>query len=446
MQRKTVRIIQKLRRPFIQFIQLEQSSGIILIGVTFLSLMLANSQYSEPFLALWEKHLSINFENFHFDHSLLHWINDGLMAIFFLLVGLEIKRELLEGELSSVRQAMFPIFAALGGMIVPAIIYSLFNLNTATSSGWGIPMATDIAFALAILSLLSNRVPVSLKIFLTALAIIDDLGAVIVIAVFYTADLSLPYLFKALLVFLGLLLLNRIKVKKLFIYVVLGILLWYFMYESGVHATVAGVLLALTIPYKTMLPKDKLVHMLQNKFSQIRKNVPSPETTSRMIMEEIEEVVEKTSSVSQKLEHTLHGYVLYLIMPIFALANTGLVLETESFSEVLSPGGIGIFLGLVLGKPLGICLFCWLAVKTNISSFPEYTTWQHIIGAGFLGGIGFTMSIFITLLAFQNADQQNMAKLAVLFASLTAASIGYIILRNSKATIPDEQLEEEEIM
>jgi NhaA family Na+:H+ antiporter len=429
-----------------EFIHLEQSSGILLIGVTILSLILANSTYSEPFLAFWEQHLAIHLENFHFDHSLLHWINDFLMAIFFLLVGLEIKRELLEGELSSFKKAMLPVFAAIGGMIVPAIIYALCNIYSDTSSGWGIPMATDIAFALAILSLLSDKVPVSLKVFLTALAIIDDLGAVLVIAVFYTSDLSLPYLLSALLVFLSLMLLNWIKVKKIFVYVVLGIVLWYFMYKSGVHATVAGVLLALTIPYKTILPKDKLVSMLQEKFYQIRKNAPSPETTSRMIMEEIEEVLEKISSVSQKLEHTLHGYVLYLIMPIFAMANTGLVLESESFSQILSASGVGIFLGLVIGKPLGICLFCWIALKTNISSFPVGTSWQHIIGAGFLGGIGFTMSIFITLLAFQDPDQQNIAKLAVLFASLFAATVGYFILQRSKVTEPEvEQLEEEMI-
>jgi NhaA family Na+:H+ antiporter len=207
---------------------------------------------------------------------------------------------------------------------------------------------------------------------------------------------------------------------------------------------VAGVLLALTIPYKTILPKDKLVRMLQDKFNQIRNNAPSPETTSRMIMEEIEEVLDKTSSVSQKLEHTLHGYVLYLIMPIFAMANTGLVLESESFSQVLSASGIGIFLGLVIGKPLGICLFCWIAIKTNVSSFPVGTGWQHIIGAGFLGGIGFTMSIFITLLAFQDPALQNIAKLAVLFASLFAAGAGYLILQRSSLTEPEvEELEQE---
>jgi NhaA family Na+:H+ antiporter len=435
MKKKTARIILTLRRPFYDFIQLEQSSGIILIGVTFLSLILANSRFSEPFLAFWEQHLAITLSNFALNKSLLHWVNDGLMAVFFLLVGLEIKRELLEGELSTLRQAMLPIVAALGGMVVPALIYALFNYNTTTASGWGIPMATDIAFALAILSLLGNKVPTSLKVFLTALAIIDDLGAVIVIAVFYTSDLSFSDLFRALLIFAGLLVLNRLRVKKLFVYVVLGLVMWYFMYKSGVHATVAGVLLALTIPYKTALPKVQLLHLLQEKFNNIRKSIQFPETTSRMIMEEVEDIMYRTSSVSQKLEHALHGYVLYLIMPVFAMANTGLVIEGNLFSNLASPIGLGILAGLVIGKPLGIILFCWLAVKTRIAYLPEKTTWLHLTGAGFLGGIGFTMSIFITLLAFGDVAHQDISKLAILIASILAAVIGYIILNFS--TLPD---------
>jgi NhaA family Na+:H+ antiporter len=292
-------------------------------------------------------------------------------------------------------------------------------------------MATDIAFALAILSLISDRIPVSLRVFLTALAIIDDLGAVIVIAVFYTQNISFPDLFMALLVFAGLLLLNRLQVKKMFVYVVLGLVLWYFMYKSGVHATVAGVLLALAIPYKTALSKENLIQLLRETFNNIRQTLSQPDTTSRMIMEEVEEVVAKTSSVSQKLEHTLHGYVLYLIMPIFAIANTGLVIESSLLNQVFSPGSLGIIAGLVIGKPLGIWFFSWMAVKANIASLPEGANWKHLIGTGFLGGIGFTMSIFITLLAFEDPYQQNIAKMAILFASVLAAVIGFVILRSN---------------
>ncbi|MEJ7694746.1 Na+/H+ antiporter NhaA [Daejeonella sp.] len=375
-------------KTFRNFFRSKQIGGIILLLCVVISLSVANSTLGKKFEDLLSLVIGYSSETFSIEYSLAAWINDGLMAVFFLLVGLEIKREIIEGELSSPRKAAMPIFAALGGMVLPALAYSLFNSNTATSSGWGIPMATDIAFALGVLSLLGKRVPPSLKIFLAALAIVDDLGAILVIAFFYTDELHLAQLLYAAGIMAFLVLLNRLGVKKLFFYIIPGIFLWYFVHHSGIHATIAGVLLAMTIP--------------TNKG--------------------------RNTSPLEKLEHMLVRPVNFLIMPIFALANTNIKFESNMVDGLLSPMGLGILGGLIIAKPIGITLFSWLSVRLGFSALPSQSTWKHIFGLGMLAGIGFTMSIFIALLSFRSMEYQLGAKFSVLVASVIAGISGYFFL------------------
>ena len=375
-------------QSFKDFLYSQQIGGVILIICVIVSLIIANSGWSVGFNSLLSGEIGYESANIHLNYSVSLWINDGLMAIFFLLVGLEIKREIVEGELSSPKKAAMPIFAALGGMLVPAGIYFLFNASTATSSGWGIPMATDIAFALGVLSLLGKRVPTSLKIFLAALAIVDDLGAILVIAIFYTKELHWDQLLYSGGILAVLVILNRLGVKKLVFYIIPGIFLWYFIHHSGIHATIAGVLLAFTIPTNPVKERSPL----------------------------------------ETLEHAIVKPVNFLIMPIFALANTNIQFEPAMIAGLYSPLGLGIILGLVLGKPLGITLFSWLSVKAELSSLPAKATWKHIIGIGIISGIGFTMSIFIGLLSFSDPLFQIEAKFSILVASVTAGIIGFGVL------------------
>jgi NhaA family Na+:H+ antiporter len=374
--------LKGLRSLFSDFFQSEKSSGIVLIGCTILSLLIANSAWGEAYHHLWETPIG--------PYPLEFWINDGLMAIFFLMVGLEIEREIYVGELSSPRQAILPIVAALGGMLVPAAIHFGFNEGTPTAAGYGIPMATDIAFALGILSLAGKSVPLSLKIFLTALAIIDDLGAILVIAVFYTAELSLINLFIALGIFFGLSLMGKLGVRRLIFYLIPGVFMWYFLHESGVHATISGVLLAFAIPFGGT----------------------------------------GADSPSYRLQHALHNPVAFGIVPLFALANTGIKLEPAFYNSLVSLNSLGIIGGLVLGKPIGILSFCWLSVKMGWGALPKQVNWKQLLGAGMLAGIGFTMSIFITLLAFNEVALVNDSKIAILTASLVAALAGLFYLRS----------------
>jgi NhaA family Na+:H+ antiporter len=378
----------KLTKLFVEFFQSEQASGIILILCTLTSIVVANSYFGKGYADFWHTKVGFEIGGIALKYSVEHWINDGLMAVFFLLIGLEIERELYIGELSDRKNATLPIFAAIGGMVTPVLFHFLFNRGTETQAGIGIPMATDIAFALGVLALAGNRVPVSLKIFLTALAIIDDLGAIVVIALFYVGDFSLLYLVLALGVFAGLLILNRLGVKWLPFYIVPGIVMWYFMLKSGIHPTLAGVLLAFAIPFG-------------------RGDEESP---------------------SHKLEHFLHKPVAFIIMPLFALANTGIALTGNWFQGLMTPNSVGIFTGLLIGKSLGIFLFSLLAVKIGLSQLPGDVSWKHIIGAGFLGGIGFTMSIFITLLAFDNPEIIQSSKVSILLSSLVAGTVGFLIL------------------
>jgi len=371
----------KLTRLFNDFFHSEKSAGIILIICTVVSLLLSNSGFSENYLHFWHAKLG--------GESIEYWINDGLMAIFFLLIGLELEREIYHGELSNIKDAMLPIFGAIGGMIVPAGIFLLFNFGTPTQSGAGIPMATDIAFALGILALLGNRVPVSLKIFLTALAVIDDLGAILVIAFFYTKTIAFANLFISLGIFVVLLVLNRLKVRNLIPYLIGGIGMWYFMLHSGVHATITGVLLAFAIPFGNGDEK----------------------------------------STSFILQHFLHKPVSFFILPLFALANTAIIIGSDFGSMLTQPYSYGIALGLIVGKPLGIFLLTYVTAAFGLCKLPPDLNWKSIIGVGFLGGIGFTMSIFITLLAFDDQTVIGNAKFIILLSSLVAGILGFLLLK-----------------
>ncbi|MCO6512600.1 MAG: Na+/H+ antiporter NhaA [Aridibacter famidurans] len=372
-----------LTGQFKEFVENERSAGLMLMACSVLSLMVANSYLGTEYLEFWKMYLG--------PLSIEYWVNDGLMAVFFLLIGLELKRELIKGELSDLRNAMLPIIAAVGGVLLPAAFHFSLNAGTPYQAGIGIPMATDIAFALSILALVGKHAPTSLKVFLTALAVIDDLIAIIVIAVFYTSKFSAMYLFFSLGVFGVLLLMNRFKIASLIPYLVLGAVMWALMLKSGVHATIAGVLLAFTIP-----------------FDRLKEGERSP---------------------SYKLEHFLHRPVAFLVLPVFALANTGITIGTDSIASLTSSNSLGIFFGLFVGKMIGITVLTFIAVKAGLCRLPRFLKWSHIIGAGFLAGIGFTMSIFITNLAFKgNEAVINNSKMAILLTSLISGIVGYLWL------------------
>lgn len=371
----------KLTKLYTEFFESEKAGGLILVFVTLLSLVLANSGWQTAYIKFW--HIDLG------EISIVHWINDGLMTLFFLLIGLELEREVYQGELSSIKIASLPILGAIGGMLLPAGLYMFFNYGTDSQPGAGIPMATDIAFAIGILSLLGKRVPTTLKIFLTALAVIDDLGAIIIIAIFYTTTISFTNLIIALSIFGFLLILNRMKVHNLIPYLLGGIAMWYFMLNSGVHATITGVLLAFAIPFGNGGEK----------------------------------------SPSYILQHFLHKPVAFIILPLFAIANTCIAFGDSWYSSLGQTSSIGIIAGLVIGKPLGIWLFSFIGAGLGLCALPTDLKWKNIIGAGFLGGIGFTMSIFITYLAFDNADVIINSKIAVIIASFIAGTIGFIFLK-----------------
>ncbi len=377
--------IKILSKTFNRFFDSEKSSGILLIICTIFAILMTNSPLGHGYLSLWEIDVA--------GLKLEHWISDGLMAIFFLLIGLELEREIYVGELSEIKNALLPICAAIGGMLVPALIHYSLNQSTPTQNGIGIPMATDIAFALGVLAILGNRIPASLKVFVVAFAVIDDLGAIVIIAAFYTAKLSVWYLVSALAVWVLLIVLNRIfRIMALLPYLIGGILMWFLMLKSGIHATVAGIMLAFAIPFSA---KD-----------------------------------DDQKSPSYKLEHFLHKPVAFVILPIFALANTGITVGANWLTGLTSADSLGIIIGLVIGKPLGVTLFCFIAVAAGICRLPADLKWLHIIGAGILGGIGFTMSIFITNLAFAGSlEIINAAKMSILLASLTAGFVGFMWFR-----------------
>ena len=384
-------MIQIITKPFRWFFKLEAASGLVLLFAAVIALIISNSELSSLYFSTLEKYFFIGINNFGLKLSVLHWINDALMAIFFFFVTLEIKREFLQGELSNIKQALLPIIAAVGGMVIPALIYVIINLGDGeTLKGWAIPSATDIAFSLGVLSLLGSRVPLSLKVFLTALAIIDDLGAIVIIALFYSGDLSIKYLSLMLLAFIVLLVINKFNIKKFLPYLIVGIFLWDFTHNSGIHATIAGVLLAMTIPHRK---KDKDFSLLI------------------------------------KVEHAISPYVAFGIMPIFAFANAGVSLEGLSISSLLDKVPLGIVLGLFVGKQLGVFVFSYASIKLKVAQMPSNTSWYNFYGVGVLTGIGFTMSLFVGNLAFaDNLQYMDGVKIGVLTGSLLSTLFGYFLI------------------
>lgn len=408
-------------------------SGILLFIAVIAALIFANSSLADFYHHLWETPFSISIGHFEINKSLHHWINDGLMSIFFFVVGLEIKRELLAGELSSIKKAILPIGAALGGMLVPAILYLLFNAGGTGEAGWGVPMATDIAFALGVLSLLGNRVPISLKIFLTALAIVDDLGAVLVIAFFYTENLLLLYLEYGLVFFAILAIGNLLGIRKVAFYAIIGICgLWFAFLLSGVHATIAGVLLAMTIPIKAKMNKARFIYRIENLLAKLKS---APSLSGSYISDEQHEIIEnikatrsKVETPLQKLEHALNPFVSFIVLPLFAFSNAGIALNVPFFEAFQNPIAIGITLGLILGKFLGIFGFSWILVKLKVAKLPKEINWPILAGMAIMGGIGFTMSIFISGLAFEEPSQIATSKMAILLSSGLAGLIGVFVI------------------
>jgi len=384
-------MIKNLSKPFKWFFQLEAASGLVLLIAAIIALIISNSSLSQLYFHSLEQYIFIGINNFGLKLSVHHWINDALMAIFFFFVTLEIKREFIRGELSNLKKAMLPIIAAIGGMVVPALLYIYINFgNSETLNGWAIPSATDIAFSLGILSLLGSRVPISLKIFLTALAIIDDLGAILIIAFFYSGDLSINYLSLILISYLSLLALNKFGIKKFMPYLIIGIFMWFFTYKSGIHATIAGVLLATTIPHR---------------------------------------IKDKDFSLLIKIEHAISPYVAFIIMPLFAFANAGVSLEGLSFSSLGMPVPLGILVGLFIGKQVGVMFFSFFAVRLGAAQMPDNSTWLSLYGVSVLTGIGFTMSLFVGNLAFaDNTQYIEGVKIGVLAGSLLSTVFGYFLL------------------
>ena len=384
-------MINYLSKPFKWFFKLEAASGLVLLFAAIVALIISNSNLAELYFTTLDKYLFVGISNFGLKLSVLHWINDALMAVFFFFVTLEIKREFLQGELSNIKQALLPIIAAVGGMLIPALIYVFINFgDSETLKGWAIPSATDIAFSLGVLSLLGKRVPLSLKVFLTALAIIDDLGAIVIIALFYSGDLSYKYLGLMLLAFIILLAINKFNIKKFLPYLIVGIFLWDFTHNSGIHATIAGVLLALTIPHRKK---------------------------------------EKDFSLLLKIEHAISPYVAFGIMPIFAFANAGVSLEGLSFASLLNKVPLGILLGLFVGKQLGVFVFSYVSIKLKIAQMPNNSNWFNLYGVGILTGIGFTMSLFVGNLAFvDNIQYMDGVKIGVLTGSLLSTLTGYFLI------------------
>ncbi len=425
--------------PIEVFIHRQTTSGILLFGCALVAMFIANSGYAPGYEKLLKTYFTVSFGEWELSLSLHHWINDFVMAWFFLLVGLELKREIQVGELSDIRKAMLPIMAAIGGMVIPASFYLMLNPSGHMADGWGIPMATDIAFAIGAIALLGARVPKSLVMFLVALAIVDDLGALIVIALFYTESLALEYLGYAGIIIGILVLMNLLRVRWITLYLVLGLPLWYFVYMSGVHATIAGVLLALTIPAHARVNAVNFVFSTKRAieiFSNAEDDENASITTSSERRAAVNAIMKNSRQVLpplHRIEHVLHPWAAFVIIPIFALANAGIPIHGGVGENLANPLSLGIILGLFIGKPLGITLMCFLACKIGLAALPVGVTWRHIIGAGTLGGIGFTMAIFIANLAFGAGSDLQHAKLAILVASALSAIVGAGLLMTCKS-------------
>ncbi|WP_406826183.1 Na+/H+ antiporter NhaA [Pedobacter sp. KACC 23697] len=428
--------IEKIIAPVSRFVHLEYTSGIVLLIGVVLAIIWANSPFSESYHHLWETHFMVGIAEHTLNKPLHVWINDGLMALFFFIIGLELKREFMEGELSTFSKAILPMTAALGGMIVPAGIYYLLNHHTDTEHGWGIPMATDIAFALALLSMAGKHIPGSIKVFLSALAVADDLGAVLVIAFFYTGQVNFMALGIAGILLLCLVIGNAIGIRNSAFYLILGIAVWISFLLSGVHATLAGVLVAFTIPARTRIDEQVYSKTLRKLTDDFDREIPSNSTLTtsgqHQTIQQVKNLSLAAETPLQKIEHALHPYVAFLIMPVFALANSGILIGSDFFSAIINPVSLGVTAGLVIGKFTGILLFCLLMVKTGIARLPEGGTWRHMIGVAFLAGIGFTMSLFISGLAFSNELYITQAKYGILIASIISGILGMLVLRSGR--------------
>lgn len=424
--------IEKIIAPVSRFIHLEYTSGIILLISVIVAILWANSSFGESYHHLWEIDFSIAFGKHVLNKPLHIWINDGLMALFFFVIGLELKREFMDGELSSLKKAAMPMGAALGGMLFPALIYTFLNINAPTSHGWGIPMATDIAFALALLSMAGN-IPTSVKVFLSALAVADDLGAVIVIAFFYTDHVNFAALGIAGIFLLTLIIGNKMGVRNSAFYLLIGICVWIGFLLSGVHATIAGVLVAFTIPAMTRIDENAYSNNLRKLSYEFEKEIPSNSTLTtpkqHRTIQHVKSLSLAAETPLQKIEHALHPWVAFLIMPLFALSNSGILIGSDFFSSVVNPVTIGVTSGLIIGKFTGILLFTWAMVKTGIGVLPAQATWKHITGIALLAGVGFTMSLFISGLAFKDPVFVQQAKYGILIASVLAGLGGYLFLR-----------------
>ncbi|MFF5383843.1 Na+/H+ antiporter NhaA [Pedobacter suwonensis] len=438
--------IEKIMAPVSRFIHLEYTSGIVLLISVVIAIAWANSSFYDFYEHLWHINFSVGFDKFLLSQPLHIWINDGLMAIFFFVIGLELKREFMEGELSSLQKASLPMTAALGGMLVPAAIYFFINRGTNASHGWGIPMATDIAFALALLSMASRHIPVSVKVFLSALAVADDLGAVLVIAFFYTKEINFMPLAVAggflVLLMIG----NKVGIRSAMFYLLLGICVWIGFLLSGVHATIAGVLVAFTIPAVTRIDEQIYSSNLRKLSYDFESDIPERGSLITPLQNKTIQKVKTLSMAAetplQTIEHALHPWVAFGIMPLFALANAGIVITADFFDSIINPVSVGVAGGLIIGKFTGILLFCWIMVKFRISKLPEGANWKHIAGVALLAGIGFTMSLFISGLAFDNPLFIDQAKYGILVASIVAGLLGTIVLKRIGKSEGSEQIEE----
>jgi len=441
-------IPRRFVRPALEFMQMEAAGAIVLLAATIAALVWANSAWGESYFEFWDIHIDFSIAGFHFDESLKHFVNDGLMAIFFFVVGLEIKRELVVGELNSVKKASLPAVAALGGMIVPALVYVAFVASSGPPdaiAGWGIPMATDIAFSVGVIALLSTRVPIGAKLFLLALAIVDDIGAILVIAVFYTDDLAFTWMIVAVGAMVLIIVARKAGIRAGIFYLPLALLTWFAFLESGVHATVAGVILGLMVPARAYYSDVDFRRRAGWILDRWDRDAASPQAHARLDQDAMELAVIAKESVSplERWEHALHPWSSFVIIPLFALANAGVrFVGIDIVAAVTSPVALGVSVGLIVGKPVGITLATWLGLKLKLGQLPRHTTFGHVIGLGFLAGIGFTVSLFISELAFRSSPDAHLfsdeAKIGIFIGSIVAGVVGYLFLRFYKG----EPLEE----